>query len=237
MIMTSSTGRILIVDGETTTQKLIRDALLEKGFQCDLAADGPEALKSLAKCDYDVVVTELLMQKMNGGEFVIRILGQLLPPAIVVHTNIREMEVFDGLKREGIKEIFLKPAPLAVVVERVQKLALARSQSPINCYRKELRKASRRIVPENIVRTLATCDEWIQNNAGRLHTFRFCILTTACILLGLSMGNSQNEHWSSICSMFGLSGLASFFCLELVAYYREQCRTPELATIRSPSLQ
>ena len=60
--------RILIADDEKGIRLLLSEALEDKGFQVSLARDGQECLDQLADSNFDLVVTDIRMPKLNGIE-------------------------------------------------------------------------------------------------------------------------------------------------------------------------
>ena len=51
-------------------------------------------------------------------------------------------------------------------------------------------------------------------------TLRFGNVLLACVLLALSAGASLTPQITNLCYLFGLSGMAFYFCLELAAEHR-----------------
>lgn len=51
---------------------------------------------------------------------------------------------------------------------------------------------------------------------------RFGTVLMACVLLAASAGQSLTVNMANVCYSFGMLGLASYFCLELVADQRER---------------
>ena len=51
-------------------------------------------------------------------------------------------------------------------------------------------------------------------------TLRFGNVLLACVLLALSAGASLTPQIAKLCYLFGLSGMAFYFCLELAAEHR-----------------
>ena len=51
-------------------------------------------------------------------------------------------------------------------------------------------------------------------------TLRFGNVLLACVLLALSAGESLTPQTANLCYLFGLSGMAFYFSLELAADYR-----------------
>lgn len=58
--------RILVVEDERAMREIIRDYLTAHGLECDLARDGQEALELLEEQDYDAVVLDVLMPRLDG---------------------------------------------------------------------------------------------------------------------------------------------------------------------------
>lgn len=224
-IMTTSSARVLIVDDEPISRKMVQFALELHGFECDLAEDGLAAQQHLAQHHYDVVVTDLLMPRVNGGELVISLCARPWRPIVVVHSAVLEREVSRGLKREGVDEIFYKPTDYTKMAEKIQSLvASRRSRQPWRGRWDKWRRASAPTESHNAIRLFVTGNEWIQSRPARREAFRFGIIVLACILFGLGWGHSLTPQMAGVCMMFGLCGLAFYFSLELVAYYRDQNR-------------
>jgi two-component system response regulator MprA len=60
--------RILVVDDERPVREAVERALRLEGYEVDLAADGQEALISLARRSVDAIVLDVLMPVMDGLE-------------------------------------------------------------------------------------------------------------------------------------------------------------------------
>src|SRR6185295_6863165 len=63
-----ATERILVVDDEPANRRLLREILDPMGYQVEEAADGEEALASVAKNVPDMVLLDLVMPKRDGYE-------------------------------------------------------------------------------------------------------------------------------------------------------------------------
>lgn len=62
-------GHILIVDDEKAIRKTLTEILSFEGYEIDEAADGEEALKCFKEKNYDVVLCDIKMPKIDGLEF------------------------------------------------------------------------------------------------------------------------------------------------------------------------
>jgi CheY-like chemotaxis protein len=217
--MNKPSRKVLVVDDEQASQVGTCRALVECGFQCDVASDGEQALQMAAVNCYHAVITELILPKTSGGELVIKLCGQKRRPIVVVYTRVMEREVHQGLINEGVDAVFYKPVDPMTLAHNVELHLAAQEASS---------QSSLGGVNHRLVDALRECDGWIQNSSVRIEIFRLSIMVLACILFSLGWGHSLNGPTAGICKMFGLCGLAFFFCLELVAYQRAQARAKVL---------
>ena len=64
------TKRILVVDDSLTVREMERKLLLGRGFQVDIAIDGNDGWNVVRSGDYDLVITDVDMPRMDGIELV-----------------------------------------------------------------------------------------------------------------------------------------------------------------------
>src|ERR1035441_9311459 len=76
-------GRILIVDDDERQRAALVAMLSDGDYETQMAADGQEALERLAGFNADVIVSDLVMPRMDGFELLRRLKEQGdLTPAI-----------------------------------------------------------------------------------------------------------------------------------------------------------
>jgi DNA-binding NtrC family response regulator len=116
-------ARILVIDDEPAIRgsltKFLRD---RKGHHVDAAVDGVEAWERLEGADYDLVLTDLVMPRMNGLELIERARAELPEvPIIVLSGRAVFRDVVDAM-RAGAYDFIAKPVEdleeLAAVVDR-----------------------------------------------------------------------------------------------------------------------
>lgn len=62
-------ANILIIDDEKSIRKTLTEILSYEGYKIDEASDGEEGLKKFSEKEYDVVLCDIKMPKMDGIEF------------------------------------------------------------------------------------------------------------------------------------------------------------------------
>jgi DNA-binding response OmpR family regulator len=100
---------ILIVDDEKAVRNLLARVAERAGFAADTAKDGIEALEMLRTKEYEIVIVDLMMPRLNGYELVQRI-SELKPrPAVLVATALMNGDTAsldDSMVRRVIKKPF-----------------------------------------------------------------------------------------------------------------------------------
>ncbi|KAG0929178.1 hypothetical protein G6F31_017445 [Rhizopus arrhizus] len=86
--------RVLVVDDSLTVRELERKLLLNRGFEVAVAVDGMDGWNMLRGEDFDLVVTDVDMPRMDGIELVSRIKAdarlQSLPVMVVSYKDREE---------------------------------------------------------------------------------------------------------------------------------------------------
>jgi CheY-like chemotaxis protein len=58
--------KVLVVDDDESIRRLLLTLLHFEGYEVDTACDGIEAIERLAAADYDAVVLDLMMPRLDG---------------------------------------------------------------------------------------------------------------------------------------------------------------------------
>jgi two-component system response regulator HydG len=122
-----SKGAILIVDDDRNHAEGIRDVLASVGYSCDLETSGREALESLRRRQYDLVMTDLVLGDVGGLE-ILRQAQQINPfVAVIVFTGYGTIETAVEALKRGAVDYLVKPLDIDAVRIRVEK-ALERQE-------------------------------------------------------------------------------------------------------------
>jgi DNA-binding NtrC family response regulator len=84
--------RVLVVDDEESQRTALASMLTLWGYAVETAADGQEALEKLATFDAHVMITDLMMPRMDGQELLRRLKAQGGGPPAIVQTAFGNLE-------------------------------------------------------------------------------------------------------------------------------------------------
>src|SRR5579871_1965678 len=84
--------RVLVVDDEENQRSALASMIALWGYSVETAADGQEALEKLASFPAHVIVTDLMMPRMSGQDFLKRLKDEGNPAAAIVQTAFGSLE-------------------------------------------------------------------------------------------------------------------------------------------------
>ncbi len=116
-----SKARILIVDDEESTRELFAELLQHWGYDVDQTADGHGALKMAADTHPDVIISDLVMPKLDGLALVRALREEQPDTPVVIITGKGTIDAAVEAVREGVFDFVekpLDPARLKVILQR-----------------------------------------------------------------------------------------------------------------------
>ena len=155
--------RALVVDDEEPIRKLVAFSLRKMGYQCELAADGEEAMRLFSKSKFDVVVTDLKMPNKNGHALALDLLQQENRPLIMVYTGVIEPRLAKDLLARGVDDILYKPLDFGVLAAKVS--ALVDRRSCADTSRQEVKNGKQTSASNSTQNSLASPINFAQLNA------------------------------------------------------------------------
>ena len=115
-----STKKILVVDDEARMRKLVNDFLTRNGFVVVEAANGEEAVDVFFESnDFDMVVLDVMMPKMDGWQVLKQIREYSNVPIIMLTAKTEEKDELLGFKL-GVDEYVTKPFSPKILVARIE---------------------------------------------------------------------------------------------------------------------
>ena len=124
--------RVLVVEDHPFQHEYLLNVFSEVGgFEVDTVWDGDEALESLTRHDYDLLLTDLLMPVMDGVQLIQKIAALKKRPALaLMSASSRRMLISAGLaaKNLGMSVVGLisKPVELNAVMRLKERMAIFR---------------------------------------------------------------------------------------------------------------
>jgi DNA-binding NtrC family response regulator len=158
------TKNILIVDDDAALCRLVVDGLGREGFDVRSATSPEQALALTAGGDFDAVMVDLNMPRMNGLELGRRILDQQPDLPIIVITAFGSLETAISAIRAGAYDFVTKPF-------EIEQLVVAAERA---CQNRQLREEVRRL-REVVTAALPFADILGESSAVR----RMCSLIDA----------------------------------------------------------
>jgi adenylate cyclase len=121
-------ARILVVDDQRTNAEMLAGLLRNLGYEVDTALDGTAALQKMEAALPDLVVSDIMMPKMDGFELCRRIRAEpatTLLPVILVTSADPQTERVKGIEA-GADDFITKPVNWAEMFARVKSLLRAK---------------------------------------------------------------------------------------------------------------
>lgn len=117
--------RVLVVEDDFPTARLIQARLEMEGLEVLPAANGVEALDLLQRETVDLITTDLMMPAMNGFRLVQEVRDLPPPkgrvPILLISSNQNEQDMVRCLAA-GADDYMTKPISAQVLVERLWRL-------------------------------------------------------------------------------------------------------------------
>jgi DNA-binding response OmpR family regulator len=114
-----SAPRILLVDDELSVQKLLAYPLRKEGYDVIPALDGREALERLRDNNFDLVVLDLMLPRMDGYDVCRAIRSRSTVPIIMLTAKTEETDKVLGLEL-GADDYITKPFSVREFRSRVK---------------------------------------------------------------------------------------------------------------------
>lgn len=125
--------RILVVEDDQFLRDLYHELLTQEGYEVDLSPDGEDGLAKVSKGDYDLVLLDIMLPKIDGLEILKRLKGQ--PPekpngSIVLLTNLGQDSIIKEGFNLGASGYLIKSSMNPDQVLSEVKVFLTREKSP-----------------------------------------------------------------------------------------------------------
>ena len=115
------TYKILIVEDEPGIAKMEKNYLEKNGFNTEIAIDGSEAIDKFYKNNFDLIILDLMIPKLNGEKVLELVRENSNIPVILVTAKVNENDIINGFQ-SGADDYVKKPFSGMELVERIKAL-------------------------------------------------------------------------------------------------------------------
>lgn len=113
--------RILVVEDEPDLLRSLAQALREEGYAVDTAADGEEGLYKAQNWDYDALVLDVMLPRLNGWQVLARLRQTRPTPVLFLTARDARTDRVRGLDL-GADDYVVKPFDLPELLARLRAL-------------------------------------------------------------------------------------------------------------------
>lgn len=125
-------AKVLIVDDEVKIREVLKEYSLFEGFEVDCAEDGFEAVRMARATDYDVILMDIMMPKLDGFSAVKKIRESKNTPVIMLSARSEEYDKLFSFEL-GVDDYVVKPFSPREVMARI-KAVIKRHEVKRTCF-------------------------------------------------------------------------------------------------------
>ena len=118
--------KILIVDDEINIRNVVKEYAEHEGFKADEAGDGMEAVAMAKAQDYDLIIMDVMMPRLDGFSACKEIRKTKNTPVIMLSARGEEYDKLFGFEL-GIDDYVVKPFSPKELMARIKAVSLRRS--------------------------------------------------------------------------------------------------------------
>ncbi|MDR2832929.1 MAG: response regulator transcription factor [Streptococcaceae bacterium] len=120
--------KILVVEDEAAIQEILKNYLEEEGYQVTLASDGLEGFTKFGEQEFDLLLLDIMMPKIDGYTLLEMIRKQSNVPVIMLSAMSQVQDQKRGFKLK-VDDYIVKPFDIGLVLMRIE--ALLRRSVPV----------------------------------------------------------------------------------------------------------
>jgi two-component system, OmpR family, response regulator len=113
--------KLLLIEDEADLRATLADSLREEGYAVDASADGEEGLYRALEADYDAVVLDVMLPKLDGWEILRRLRARKTTPVLLLTARRALEDRVRGLDL-GADDYLVKPFDLDEAHARLRAL-------------------------------------------------------------------------------------------------------------------
>jgi two-component system, OmpR family, response regulator len=113
-------ARVLVVEDDERIGRLVTRALANDGYDAEHVSTGPEGLAAALANDFELVILDLLLPGMTGGEVLERLVRERPEEPVLVLSAVPEIGARVAALEAGAADFLSKPFAVAELLARVR---------------------------------------------------------------------------------------------------------------------
>jgi DNA-binding NtrC family response regulator len=113
--------KVLILDDEPIVLKRLQPALEKSGYDVEAFSRSLEASNRIMEKEFDIVITDLKMDGIDGMEFLTRVKDRSPVTEVIVITGFATMETAKESFKKGVFDFLAKPFKLGEIKDVIAK--------------------------------------------------------------------------------------------------------------------
>lgn len=120
--MANKKNLILVVDDEESLRTVLSSELINEGYEVRTAADGDDAIVEMRNVDFDLVLLDIKMPRMNGFEVLKHIKENHARSKVVMLTGFADLKNAIESKKLGADDFVSKPYDLVDLLTTIERV-------------------------------------------------------------------------------------------------------------------
>ena len=117
---------VILLDDEPIVCKRLKPALEKAGYAVEAFTKSREAMHRLTETGFDVAITDLKMDGLNGMDFLTEVKKRYPATQVIVITGFATMETAKESYQKGVFDFVAKPFKLGELLDVVKKATTKR---------------------------------------------------------------------------------------------------------------
>jgi len=113
---------ILVVDDEEALRSVLSNELINEGYEVRTASDGDEAIVELDRTQFDLVLLDIKMPRVNGFEVLKHIKEHPSRTKVVMLTGFADLKNAIESKKLGADDFVSKPYDLVDLLTTIERV-------------------------------------------------------------------------------------------------------------------
>lgn len=114
--------KILFVDDDEALRILVKSQLVTEGFEVDTADDGDIALEMVKKANYDLILLDIKMQRLDGIETLKQLRQSGIKTRVIMLTAVTELSSAINSIKLGANDYITKPYEIEDLISCINRV-------------------------------------------------------------------------------------------------------------------